>query len=375
METDNTMVYPIAIVGGGLAGLCAAIHLQKAGKQVILFEKKHYPFHRVCGEYISNETKNYLTKIGLNLENLDIQKISKFQFTAPSGKSLDYPLDLGGFGLSRYTLDNELYKIALICGVHCKTGTEVEDIVYEENQFKIRLSHSNQIIYAKYVLGAYGKRAKLDQYLQRPFLQARSPYVGVKYHIRYQYPKDLISLHNFENGYCGISAIEDEKFCLCYLTSRENLRKYKNVSEMERNILWKNPHLKKIFLEAEFLYDKPEVINEISFSPKKQIENHIIMIGDTAGLITPLCGNGMAMAIHSAKLISEIILENFDNREAVEAQYQKAWKKYFGFRLWTGRQIQSLFGHPILTEFVRYFFKICRPALGIFIQSTHGSEF
>lgn len=375
METDNTMVYPIAIVGGGLAGLCAAIHLQKAGKQVILFEKKRFPFHRVCGEYISNETKSYLTKIGLNLDFLDIQKISKFQFTAPSGKSLDYPLDLGGFGLSRYTLDNELYKIAINCGVHCQTGTEVESILFQENQFKIQLSHSNQIIYAKYVLGAYGKRSKLDQYLQRPFLQARSPYIGVKYHIRYDYPKDLISLHNFENGYCGISAIEDGKYCLCYLTTRENLRKYKNVSEMERNILWKNPHLKKIFLEAEFLYDKPEVINEISFSPKKQIENHILMLGDTAGLITPLCGNGMAMAIHSAKLISEIMLENFDNREVVEVQYQKAWKNYFGFRLWAGRQIQSLFGHPILTELVRYFFKICRPALGIFIQSTHGREF
>jgi flavin-dependent dehydrogenase len=109
-------------------------------------------------------------------------------------------------------LDNELYKIALKCGVHCQTGTEVEDIHFEENQFKIQLSHSNQIIYAKYVLGAYGKRAKLDQYLQRPFLQARSPYIGVKYHIRYDYPKDLISLHNFENGYCGISAIEDKNF-------------------------------------------------------------------------------------------------------------------------------------------------------------------
>ena len=375
METNNTEIYPIAIVGGGLAGLCAAIHLQKSGKQVILFEKKHYPFHRVCGEYISNETKNYLTKIGLNLEKLDIQKISKFQFTAPSGKSLHYPLDLGGFGLSRYTLDHELYKIALNCGVHCQTGTEVESIHYEENQFKIQLSHSNQIIYANYVLGAYGKRTKLDQYLQRPFLQARSPYIGVKYHIRYDYPKDLISLHNFENGYCGISAIEDNKYCLCYLTTRENLRKYKSVSEMERNILWKNPHLKQIFSEAEFLYDKPEVINEISFSPKKQIENHIIMIGDTAGLITPLCGNGMAMAIHGAKLISEIILENFEHREVVEAQYQKVWKNYFGFRLWAGRQIQSLFGHPVLTEFVRYFFKICRPALGIFMQSTHGKEF
>jgi uncharacterized FAD-dependent dehydrogenase len=72
-------------------------------------------------------------------------------------------------------LDNELYKIALKCGVNCKTGTEVEDIHFEENQFKIQLSHSNQIIYAKYVLGAYGKRAKLDQYLQRPFFKLEAP--------------------------------------------------------------------------------------------------------------------------------------------------------------------------------------------------------
>jgi flavin-dependent dehydrogenase len=39
------------------------------------------------------------------------------------------------------------------------------------------------------------------------------------------------------------------------------------------------------------------------FQQKKKLENHILMIGDTAGLIHPLCGNGMAMAIHSAKIV------------------------------------------------------------------------
>jgi hypothetical protein len=98
--------------------------------------KKHYPFHRVCGEYISNETKNYLTKIGLNLERLDIQKISKFQFTAPSGKSLHYPLDLGGFGLSRYTLDNELYKIALKCGYTAKLVPKLKAFILKKTNLK-----------------------------------------------------------------------------------------------------------------------------------------------------------------------------------------------------------------------------------------------
>jgi flavin-dependent dehydrogenase len=40
------------------------------------------------------------------------------------------------------------------------------------------------------------------------------------------------------------------------------------------------------------------------------------MIGDTAGLIHPLCGNGMAMAIHSAKIVSKLI--GTFNDEAVQ---------------------------------------------------------
>ncbi|HEX6334505.1 MAG TPA: FAD-dependent oxidoreductase, partial [Flavisolibacter sp.] len=43
--------YDIAIAGGGLAGLCCAILLQRQGRRVVLFEKEKYPFHKVCGEY------------------------------------------------------------------------------------------------------------------------------------------------------------------------------------------------------------------------------------------------------------------------------------------------------------------------------------
>jgi 2-polyprenyl-6-methoxyphenol hydroxylase-like FAD-dependent oxidoreductase len=55
---------------------------------------------------------------------------------------------------------------------------------------------------------------------------------------------------------------------------------------------------------AVIQFEKPLTISQVSFE-EKCIENHIIMIGDTAGLIHPLCGNGMAMAIHSAKLATE----------------------------------------------------------------------
>ncbi len=45
-----------AIIGGGLAGLSLSIQLAKAGFKVVLFEKEKYPYHKVCGEYLSPST-------------------------------------------------------------------------------------------------------------------------------------------------------------------------------------------------------------------------------------------------------------------------------------------------------------------------------
>ena len=56
MHTD----YDIGIVGGGLAGLCLALLSVDAGYSVVLFEKEQYPFNKVCGEYISLESWNFL---------------------------------------------------------------------------------------------------------------------------------------------------------------------------------------------------------------------------------------------------------------------------------------------------------------------------
>ena len=50
--------YDVAIIGGGLAGLSSAIELRLAGYDVILFEQEKYPFHKVCGEYVSLESIN-----------------------------------------------------------------------------------------------------------------------------------------------------------------------------------------------------------------------------------------------------------------------------------------------------------------------------
>jgi flavin-dependent dehydrogenase len=144
---------------------------------------------------------------------------------------------------------------------------------------------------------------------------------------------------------------------------------------MEKQVLMQNPHLKYIFENAEFVFDKPLVINEISFAKKTPIENHMLMVGDTAGLITPLCGNGMAMAIHSAKIASELIIRQIKegfSREEFEKKYKKEWNADFSTRLLIGRTVQKLFGDKWLSEVAAIGFRLFKPALNLIVKSTHG---
>ena len=369
------MNYDVIIVGGGLGGLIASIQLAKSHYQVLLIEKYNYPFNKVCGEYVSNEVKPFLKEIGLDLESLGSTNINRFQLTSIKGKSLETPLQMGGFGISRYTLDYELFKIAKSLGVTFVLNTNVDDI-QKINEIFFLETNTNQTFETKVVIGSYGKRAKLDKSLFREFPTQTQAFVGVKYHIKYNFPKDLIALHNFKGGYCGISAIEDDKFCLCYLSDRKNVKNSGGINEMEKEIMCQNPFLFDIFHNAEFLFEHPLVINEIIFTPKSAVHKNILMVGDTAGLITPLAGNGMSIAIRAAVIASKLIsnfLQKKISRVELEANYTEEWNKNFKNRLWRGRQLQKLFGDEFNSNLAVSAIKKMPFLLKPIIRATHGN--
>ncbi len=371
----------VVIIGGGLAGLSLSIVLARKGHSVTLLEKNTYPFHRVCGEYISLESYQFLVELGIPLAEMNLTLIQQLQVSSPTGSSLQSPLPLGGIGISRFLLDEELAKIARTTGVKLLEHTRVESVLFENNTFHIKTA--TQQFETTLCIGSFGKKANLDVQWERPFTKTKpsklNNYVGIKYHIQSDFPKDAIALHNFKDGYCGISAIENNKHCLCYLTTAQNLKNAGNdIKRMEQETLSKNPFLKDIFQNATFLFDNPVAISQISFEPKSLIENHILMLGDAAGVITPLCGNGMSMALHGSKLLSNLIdtfLKGEITRNSLESLYLTQWKRLFSQRLWVGRRIQALFGNELQTDLL---VKGIRPfpfLLKKLIQSTHGKPF
>src|SRR5437773_7474869 len=119
--------YDVAIAGGGLAGLALSIQCARMGYRTIVLEKEKYPFHKVCGEYISFESWNFLEDLGVPLSQMNLPVITRLLVTAPNGKELKHDLALGGFGISRYKLDAVLAEIAEQTGVEIVQGTKVID--------------------------------------------------------------------------------------------------------------------------------------------------------------------------------------------------------------------------------------------------------
>ncbi|MEQ8625684.1 MAG: FAD-dependent monooxygenase [Vicingaceae bacterium] len=370
--------YDIAIIGGGLAGLATAIEQTSLGRKVILFEKKQYPFHKVCGEYISNEAWNYLEYLGLALKDWDLPQITQLKVSSAQGNELNQPLKKGGFGISRYFLDHQLFQLAQKKGVEVHENTEITELEFENDQHILKFDE--KIVCAKLVVGSFGKRSKLDRQLDRNHMQitqARN-YIGVKYHIKAALPANLIGLHLFKNGYCGISKVEGtNNYCLCYLTLASELKNCNNsIEELENKVLSKNKYLKE-YLSYERIYEAPEVIAQLNFKPKRSIEKHVFMLGDAAGLITPLCGNGMSMALcaaHGFSQLSENYFSNKINRSQLEKQYQEWWKGQFGFRLKAGRLLQHLFYQPALLNPALRLLSRAKGLSNFLIALTHGKD-
>jgi flavin-dependent dehydrogenase len=364
----------VTIIGGGLAGLTSAIHLSKSGLKVILIEKNEYPKHKVCGEYISNEVLPYFKGLEIEISELKPSIISKLEFSTAKGKTIYGDLPLGGFGISRFELDYYLSKKAILNNCQIIQDTVI-DIQFIDDEFIIHTAN-NLEIQSRIVLGAFGKRSNIDQKMNRNFFLKNSPWLAVKAHYSGDLPNDLVGLHNFKGGYCGVSKVENNTINICYLTDYETFKLYKNIEEFQLNVIYKNPHLKAIFENCKLIFEKPLTISQISFEKKKTVENHILMIGDTAGLIHPLCGNGMAIAIHSAKIASELIIDFLENknisRKVLEEKYSQVWNENFKNRLATGRFLSKIFQMEKLASFLIQLLVIFPSLLPKIIKQTHG---
>ncbi len=372
------MKYDIAIIGGGLAGLSLSIDLRKRGYFVIVIEKGNYPRNKVCGEYISMESHEYLKSICPELAKLDLPHITKFKLSSTGKYEFNTTLDLGGFGISRYLLEDLLYKEAKKEGVTFILNNKASDIHFNSEKKSYLITTNSEIVVANLVCNATGRKSNFET-KDKPKTQTTTNYVGVKYHVKLNKDANLIEIHNFPGGYCGISTIEDGKSCLCYIVNSKKLNRVGNsIPELEKRFLYKNKKLKHIFNTAEFISEKPVTISGINFQIKEPFFENSFFIGDSAGSIAPITGNGMSIALRSSFVLAHHI-DDYFSRKITKQQlinnYKEFWNQEFSLRIKLSRYFQKLSEYSFLTNITIQLFNAFPFISKSVIKQTHGKPF
>ena len=237
---------------------------------------------------------------------------------------------------------------------------EVNSIVRSNNNFNISARTESGIINieAKYVIASYGKQNKLDKILFRKFINNQSQLNGVKFHLNQNafcnFKKNEIIIFSGSNLYCGLNKINGDKVTVCFL---ENRKIYDEPprAKIIRNIK-SNPALAEMFkndFEQQIQSEQIYGTGNIYFGLKEKFKNGIFFIGDSAGLIAPLAGDGIAMAMESGKLAAEIIFNLKNQSRSLEKMgeiYENSWNELFQKRITSSLWVQKILMNSFLTS-------------------------
>jgi menaquinone-9 beta-reductase len=378
------MQHEIAIIGGGPSGSTAAIYLAGFGFDVCLIEKKIFPREILCGEFLSREVVNNLKELNLfnSFLNLKPNPINSFAMFDDK-KGISTQLDFQAYGLKRSAFDNLLLLSAKANGVTVYQPFEVSEISKEDNRYKLSLKspiHSFQTINCRYVVAAYGKRNHLDTKLNRKFVSHKSNLDGIKYHVSKKLLKnvndDQIQIFTADGIYCGVNSVSSEEATFCFLENRVNISR--TPAQSLQKLANSNSSFKSLFnskIENVFLPNRVYGSGDIFFGKRNRVENGIFMIGDAAQVIAPLTGDGISMAMDSAKLLANLFNDkkqkNISDNDLCE-MYSQEWRKSFERRLKTALFIQNVLfkkiGRKISLSSLRYFPQV----LNYFKKSTRG---
>lgn len=335
-------MHDVIVVGGGLAGCSAATQLADRGFDVLLLEKGTYPRHKLCGEFLSPEAQRSFQTLGVldAVREAGAHPITRTRIVAPSGAESTGTLPGTALGLSRYRLDRMLYERALDAGAHGQTGTRVRRIEGSlRDGFDVHTDDATHR--ARLVLGAYGKRGLLDRALERSFLDEDAPYVAFKAHYAGADVPHTIELHTFPGGYCGCSHVEEGLLNVCWIGHVDVLRDAGGTPDaMIRHALHDNPALADRLHGLTQVSDRFEAISRVPIGPKACFADDVCMVGDTAGMIAPLCGDGMAMALAAADLVAPLAADVLTGRASpatFRTTYTRRWRRTFRTRLQVGQ--------------------------------------
>jgi menaquinone-9 beta-reductase len=314
------MRWDAAVIGGGPAGAAIATHLAKAGRSVVLFEKERCAHDKVCGEFMSQEGAHYLAALGLSVQSLGSLGIGHVRLVR-RGHAAAQALPFKAQSLSRRVLDEALLGQAGDAGAVIERGVRVRGLARQVEGWAVHIEGCATAL-ASDVFLANGKHDLKDW--KRPSgLQPGLIAFKTYWRLRPEEAAKLsghVELILFPGGYAGLQPVESGRANLCLLVRRSVFAQdYGSWERLLDAMQASCPHLAQRLHGAERLAEKPLAIAGLPYGHVARESGGVWRLGDQAAVIPSFSGDGMSIALHSAKLAAEFYVRG-DGPQAYQQQ-------------------------------------------------------
>jgi flavin-dependent dehydrogenase len=288
---------PALIVGGGPAGASAAIMLARAGAPHLLVERSRETGDAICGGFLSWRTLESLARLGIEPEALGPARVANVRLAAGT-RMVEAALPRPAHGVSRHLLDTVLLERAIAVGAAVERGVSVRSL----DGLTARLDDGADLASDALFL-ASGKHDVRG--MARPAAaRGDDPVLGLRVRLAAapgldRLIGDAIELHLFDRGYVGIVRQEDGSANCCMAVHRSAMLTAGSPAALLDQLARDHPRLGERL--AYRLGNEP--IDAIANVPYGWRATHsapgLFRLGDQAGVIPSLAGEGMGIAIAS----------------------------------------------------------------------------
>lgn len=289
------------VVGAGPAGSAAAIGLARTGAKTLLIERARETGDALCGGFLSWQTLQRLDTLGIERAALGGQAVRCVRLFAGQRQS-ETALPGEAMGVSRRRFDSALQAAAVAAGAGLERG--VHATALEGGAVQTR---DGRVLTAQAIFLAAGKHGFRGFPREPAAWQRADPAMGLRLRLP-AHPSldrlvgDAVELHLFDRGYAGLVRQEDGSGNLCLAVHKSRLDEAGgDPVALLRALADRLPHLGERLAHADW----SRAVDAIGHVPygwrAAETAPGLFRLGDQAGVIPSLAGEGMGLALASAE--------------------------------------------------------------------------
>jgi geranylgeranyl reductase family protein len=365
MNTEKQTEFDVAVVGAGPGGVTTAFYSKRLGRSVVLLDKEEFPRRKICGDAITLRARKHLSRMGA-LQTLEEAGLCNpaalgglvspggIAYYGDSASQVGEPLVMA---IRREDMDHHAVLAAEREGVMFRPGFHVQKAELDrESGVWTVTARGGATVTAKILVAADGASSHLARSLgllsDPPEALCSSVYIQNGTHSFEHdgivfYPEYLLP------GYAALfkESGGDLVFC-CYIIPGGKA-KTTDLKELHHRILTEYEPVAGALgpgAQIEEMKSAPLRLGGI----ERSFDDHLLVVGDAAGQIDPLTGEGIQYAMDAGEIAARTIQEAFETSDftrEVMRRYHLGWMSLFGmdFR-WSARMASFSGKNPLFLD-------------------------